>query len=65
MSKKTTKKQSSKLAKANMKLSRMIAKYYQVDFDIISIRKELKISDSIFSYQTSTSRYSKLNEVMN
>ena len=33
--------QKSKLARANIKLSRMIAKYYLVDFDILAIRKEV------------------------
>ena len=33
--------QKSKLARANMKLSKMIAKYYEVNFDIVSMKKEV------------------------
>jgi len=41
MSKQNRKQQKSKLARANIKLSKMIAKYYLVDFDILAIRKEV------------------------
>jgi len=55
MSAKHKTQQKSKLARANNKLSKMIDRYYALNFDIVSIRKEIN-SDSIFSNQISLSQ---------
>ena len=53
--------QKSKVQRDNEKLSKMIDRYYSLNFDIISIRRELKTSDNIFSNQA----LSRKNEAMN
>ena len=41
LSNQNRKQQRSKLARANIKLSRMIEKYYSLNFDLVAIRKEI------------------------
>ena len=55
--------QNSKVQRDSKKLSKMIDRYYALNFE--QFLKEFKVVNSIFYYQTSTSRYSKLNEAMN
>ena len=54
--------QNSKAQRDSKKLSKMIDRYYSLNFE--QFLKEFKVENSIFYYQTSTSRYSKLNEAM-
>ena len=55
--------QNSKVQRDSKKLSKMIDRYYALNFE--QFLKEFKVVNSIFYYQTSTSRYSILNEAIN
>jgi len=61
MSKKSKTQQKSKLARANNKLSKILDRYYGLNFDMSMIRKELKISDSIFDNKNPLEAKFRLN----
>ena len=56
--------QQSKMEKENKFLNSLISKYQNVDFDIVTIRKELRISDSIFDNKNPMEAKFRLNHAL-